>query len=88
MTFEDGIVRLKLLGYEWAVYETRDHKEIHFVKGDRAVKLYMTSRPTSLQRRELSCFIWDVEKSYWTKERSPLDSMPLTDTERILYGKN
>lgn len=87
MTFGDGCIRLKLLGYDWCEYIRRDiGAEIHFIdKGN--LEHYLMLPPMTERKRHMASYIYSIKHSAWTKERSPLDAMPITPTERVLYGK-
>ncbi len=87
MNFQDGALRLKILKYEWIEYPSRQDPEIHFIHKDH-VQQYLSYPPLSQGRRHTASYIFNAQVGQWVKERSPLDAMPLTETERILFGLN
>lgn len=60
-------------------------REFHFVRPEFCEQ-YSTTVGFS-QARKVADYIYDAVTESFTKERSPLEAMPLTAAEMVLYGE-
>ncbi len=87
MTFEDKLIRLKILKYLLVEFTSKDIWEWHFIKAEHA-ETYMSGPPMWVRKRQMAFYIYDCKNQVWTKQYSPLDAMPLTEAERVLYANH
>lgn len=89
MTKHEKFIRLRILGYHVEAVKALSHegaiREFHFVRPEFCDQ-YSTTVGWS-RARQVADYIYDAVTESFTKERSPLEAMPLTDTERVLYGE-
>ena len=83
MSFEDRLIKLKILGFILVEFISKSKWEWHFI--DRQfLTAYKMLPEYSMAKQHYADYIYDCEKMEWIKERTEL--LPLTSAERVLYG--
>lgn len=89
MTRKEKFIRLRILGYHMELVQAASNgkviRELHFVRPEFCEQ-YNTTVGFS-QARHVADYIYDAVIESFIKERSPLEAMPLTAAERVLYGE-